>query len=47
MLCAAVTLSKLELMLNVVTLGFDVVWMDTDMVRALSSGAATIMASIG
>ena len=27
------TLSKLELMLNVVSLGFDPIWMDTDMVR--------------
>ena len=28
-----VTLSKLELMLNVLTLGYIPIWMDTDMVR--------------
>ena len=29
---AVVTLSKLELLLNVVSLGYDAVWMDTDVV---------------
>ena len=46
-LCAAVTLSKLELMLNVVALGYDVVWMDTDMVRARLSVPATQTANKG
>ena len=31
-LLAAVTLSKLELLYNVVSLGYDAVWMDTDVV---------------
>ena len=31
-LLAAVTLSKLELLYNVVSLGYDAVWMDTDIV---------------
>ena len=43
---AAVTLSKLELLYNVVSLGYDAVWMDTDIVSPMCHAVRCILSRL-